>query len=99
MSLSSHPSIRQRSPVARGDAVCSQPTVLFRYASGAVLKLVDGPHGGALFIGDQGRITIDRGHAAVDPPELAQAPLGTSRRSPGRQRRPHAELDRLHQVA
>jgi len=63
---------------ARGDRVCSQPMVLFRYASGAVLKLIDGPQGGATFIGDKGRISIDRGHSAADPPELAQAPLAAS---------------------
>ena len=62
----------------RGETLCGQPKVLFRYANGAVLKLADGPHGGAIFIGDQGRITIDRGRFTADPEELATQPLGPS---------------------
>lgn len=57
----------------RGDAVCGQPSVFFRYAGGEVLKLADGPAGGAVFIGERGKISIDRGKFSVDPPELADA--------------------------
>lgn len=58
-----------------GDLTCSQPAVFFRYASGAVLKLADGPPGGAIFIGDRGKITIDRGRFVAEPTELANDPL------------------------
>ena len=58
---------------ARGDAVCGQPSVSFRYANGEVLKLADGPPGGGAFIGERGKISIDRGRFTVDPPELADA--------------------------
>jgi len=58
---------------ARGDAMCGQPSVLFRYGNGEVLRLADGPAGGAVFIGERGKISVDRGRFAVDPPELADA--------------------------
>ena len=50
--------------------------VSFRYADGVVLKLDDkGPAGGALFVGDKGEITVDRGKYAAKPVELAKEPL------------------------
>jgi len=62
----------------RGDKAGSQPTVFLRYATGAVLKLGEGPPGGAIFIGDKGRITIDRDKFTADPVDLAREPLGES---------------------
>jgi len=59
---------------ARGDKICSQPKVFFRYASGAVLKLDNGPAGGAVFIGDRGKITIDRGRFKTEPEDLGREP-------------------------
>jgi hypothetical protein len=58
-----------------GDVACSQPSVFYRYACGAVLKLADGPPGGAIFVGDRGKITIDRGRFSAEPAELAKEPL------------------------
>jgi len=63
-------------PRKKGEAACSRPKVLFRYANGAVLKLEKGPHGGAVFMGDKGKITIDRGLCEVEPMELARELLG-----------------------
>lgn len=60
-------------PRGRGDAICSQPQVCFRYGNGELLRLADGPAGGALFIGDRGKISVDRGKFTIDPPELADA--------------------------
>ena len=62
----------------QGDAICSQPMVNFRYANGVVLKLADGPPGGAIFIGDKGKITIDRGRFEADPNEIAEEPITDS---------------------
>ncbi len=55
----------------RGDKACSQPTVCFRYAGGLVLKLADGPRGGAVFVGEHGTVTIDRGRYRIEPAGLA----------------------------
>jgi predicted dehydrogenase len=60
---------------ARGDKVCSQPKVFFRYAGDIVVELGDGPAGGAVFLGDKGRLTIDRGVCKSDPPEIAENAL------------------------
>ena len=61
---------------ARGDKLCSVPKVFFRYPGDIVMELANGPDGGAIFIGDKGRITINRGVCESDPPELAEEALG-----------------------
>lgn len=62
-------------PKARGDKICSVPKVLFRYAGDIVMELGNGPGGGAIFLGERGKITIDRGKCASDPPEIAKEPI------------------------
>lgn len=59
---------------ARGDKICSQPMVFFKYANGVVVKLDNGPPGGAIFIGEKGRITIDRAKFVAEPKELGEPP-------------------------
>lgn len=61
-----------------GDTICSQPAVFFRYANGAVLKLIDGPPGGAVFIGDRGTITIGRSSLTAEPESLLKEPFADS---------------------
>jgi predicted dehydrogenase len=56
----------------RGDAICSAPKVFFRYPGAIVMELANGPQGGAIFIGEKGTITIDRGVVKSDPPEIAK---------------------------
>jgi predicted dehydrogenase len=53
----------------RGEKICGVPTVSFRYANGTVVDLADGPAGGGLFIGERGRIRIDRGIVRTEPDE------------------------------
>ena len=60
---------------ARGNKLCSVPQVFFRYANGTVVELANGPHGGGIFIGEKGKLTIDRGRCSSDPAELAAGPL------------------------
>lgn len=60
---------------ARGNKICNAPKVFFRYATGTVVELADGPHGGGVFIGDKGKVTIDRGKCISDPPEMLAGPL------------------------
>jgi len=50
--------------------------VTFRYASGVhfKLELEKGPHGGAVFIGEKGRIEIDRNRFTATPSELIKDP-------------------------
>ncbi len=55
---------------ARGNKLCAVPKLFYRYASGTVMELADGPHGGGVFIGEKGTVTIDRGKCKSDPVEL-----------------------------
>jgi predicted dehydrogenase len=63
------------SRTAKGNGACAKPKVFFRYPGDIVMELADGPRGGAVFIGEKGRITIDRGKCVSDPPEIAQEPI------------------------
>jgi len=50
--------------------------VTFRYANGVLVKLelADGPKGGAIFIGDKGKIEIDRNRFKATPEDLVTEP-------------------------
>lgn len=64
----------------RGEKICCVPTVSFRYANGTVVDLGDGPAGGGLFIGERGRIRIDRGIVRTEPnEELAEEAVRAGR--------------------
>lgn len=69
------PTYTAAEPKARGDKLCSEPKVLFRYPGDIVMELGNGPAGGAVFIGDKARITIDRAVCKTNPPELAEDAL------------------------
>jgi predicted dehydrogenase len=56
----------------RGDGICSVPKVFFRYPGDLVMELGDGPAGGAIFLGEKGKITINRGVCEGDPEELVE---------------------------
>jgi predicted dehydrogenase len=58
----------------RGDKTCSSPKVFFRYPGDIVMELGKAPMGGAIFIGEKGKISIDRGKVTSDPPEIAKEP-------------------------
>ena len=69
------PTYTQPASRGKGNKICEQPTVFFRYADGVVLKLGGGPGGGAVFEGENGKITINRGSAKGSPAELVKEPL------------------------
>lgn len=57
----------------RGDRMCGAPIVRLRYANEAHVTLQDAAlGGGAAFICERGKITIDRGWVQVEPTELQQ---------------------------
>ena len=55
----------------RGDKLCSAAGVFFRYADGVVMELGNANMGGAIFVGEKGKVTINRGICESDPDELA----------------------------
>ena len=51
----------------------------YRYASGVVLKLDQAPQGGAIFVGEKGKVTCALGMVTWDPPELGKGAPPSSR--------------------
>lgn len=56
----------------RGWQACQRPSLSFHYASGAVLELSHGPLSGAIFQGEKGTVTIERGAIESDPKSLIE---------------------------
>lgn len=78
------PTYREPEGRDRGEKICREPRVSFRYATGTVVELSDGPAGGGLFIGEKGRIRIDRGIVRTEPDEeLAEKAVRAGRASGG----------------
>jgi len=69
------PTYRASESKARGDKICSEPPVFMRYPGDIVMELGNGPMGGAIFIGEKGRLTIDRGVCRSTPTEIADEAL------------------------
>ncbi|MCX6621276.1 MAG: Gfo/Idh/MocA family oxidoreductase, partial [Acidobacteria bacterium] len=76
------PFYHQPESADRGNQLCGAAKLFYRYANGTVMELSDGPAGGAVFIGDRGRITIDRASCKSDPPELAAGALAKQEQPP-----------------
>ena len=64
------PTYTKAEPKTRGDTLCNQPKVFFRYPGDIIMELANGPDGGAIFIGEKGTVTINRGVCESDPEEL-----------------------------
>jgi len=69
------PTIAAPESNSRPNKICSEPKVFFRYANGVVLEPGKSPGFGAVFVGEKGKATIDRGKFTSDPPELARNAL------------------------
>ena len=59
----------------RGDSVCSQNRVSFRYANGVVVRLDGGPEAGAIFIGENGKVVVGNNAFTCEPAGLAEESL------------------------
>ncbi len=60
---------------SRGNKICGVPKVFFRYPGDIVMELGNGPGGGAIFIGEKGKLTIDRARCKSEPEEIAKEPI------------------------
>lgn len=65
------PTYDQPESQARGDKVGQETKVFFRYANGVVMAPGNPNMGGAIFVGEKGKVTINRGTFESDPEELA----------------------------
>jgi predicted dehydrogenase len=54
----------------RGDGICSEPKVFFKYANGAIVEPGKGPGFGAIFHGEKGWLKVDRGRLDSNPEEI-----------------------------
>jgi predicted dehydrogenase len=64
------PTYTQVESKERGNKICSEPKVFFRYPGDIVMELGKGPAGGALFLGEKGEVRIDRAMFESDPDDL-----------------------------
>jgi predicted dehydrogenase len=86
------PTYTEPGKIDDGNAQCTHPKVFFRYADGPVVKMErifctgrygrnpkpnEGPDAGAIFVGEKGKITIDRDFCNVEPAELGNEPPGS----------------------
>jgi len=60
---------------ARGEKICAKPKVFFRYPGEIVMELGNGPAGGAIFIGEKGKIIINRGSCKSEPAGIVEEPI------------------------
>jgi len=66
------PTYKLPEPRKRGDELCAEPRIRYRYANGVVVKLDGKNGGGGLFIGEKGKLEVFRGKVTSNPPELAE---------------------------
>jgi len=64
--------------LARGNKLCGQNRVFYRYANGVVVKLENASAAGGVFIGERGKIAVTGNAFKCVPEELAQEPLRDS---------------------
>jgi hypothetical protein len=64
----------------RGNRICSEPRLSYRYANGITVRLDNGNRGGGIFIGDKAKMEVFRGRLTSNPSELAEQLLKESPR-------------------
>lgn len=79
----SPPTFSQATPRDVAEQITNQPAIRMGFANGTIVKLDNGPPGGAIFIGDKGKITIDRGSCKIEPAELAESLRNVETRESG----------------
>ena len=70
------PVYEQPESKSRGDKISAETKVFFRYANGAVMEPGNPNMGGAIFFGEKGKVTINRGIFESEPEDLALEALG-----------------------
>lgn len=66
------PTYTEPEPRTRGEKICSVPIIHMKYANGIHVTLDGGRPGGAIFVGEKGRLDLDRNKVQSNPPEIAQ---------------------------
>jgi predicted dehydrogenase len=66
------PTYTQPEPRKRGEEICRNPTILYRYANGVTVKLDNGSGGGGIFFGEKGKMDLSRGKVKTNPAEIGE---------------------------
>jgi predicted dehydrogenase len=66
------PTYTEPEDLNRGNRICSQPRLSYRYANGITVRLDHANRGGGIFIGDKGKMEVFRGRLTSNPEEMAQ---------------------------
>ena len=93
----------------RGEKICKSPMVFFKYANGITVKLDNGNPGGAIFIGEHGKIDLARSRVRSNPPEIAAEIMKNAGKNENHManwldciktgQRPHADVEIGHRSA
>lgn len=59
-------------PANRGNEICSQPRLSYRYANGIIVRLDNANRGGGIFVGEKGKMEVFRGRLASNPAEMSK---------------------------
>ncbi|TWU37365.1 Gfo/Idh/MocA family protein [Novipirellula artificiosorum] len=75
------PTYRKPESLDRGNKICSEPRLSYRYANGITVTLDDKANrGGGIFVGEKGKMEVFRGALGSNPPEMAKELLEKSSR-------------------
>ena len=66
------PTYTEPEDLSRGNRICSQPRLSYRYANGITVRLDNANRGGGIFIGDKGKMEVFRGRLTSNPAEMAK---------------------------
>jgi predicted dehydrogenase len=72
------PTYTQPESRVRGEKICSVPMVFFQYANGITVKLDKGNEGGAIFVGEHGKIDLARSRVRSEPKDIAAEIMKTA---------------------
>ena len=66
------PTYSEAETAERGNQICSKPNLAYRYANGITVRLANGNRGGAIFVGEKGKMEIFRADLKSNPPQIAE---------------------------
>lgn len=56
----------------RGNRLCSEPRLSYKYSNGVTVRLDNGNRGGGIFVGSKAKMEVFRGNLTSNPKEMAQ---------------------------
>ncbi len=66
------PTYTEPEDLRRGNEICSNPRLSYRYANGITVRLDNANRGGGIFIGEKGKMEVFRGRLTSNPEDMAK---------------------------